>query len=495
MRLTHVIIFFSAFCIALLLSRTVYAYMPEGVYYEPVEPLLPLPIPRRTHLPIKTLTLRDAILLSLRTNPTIRSAEIQRVADKFALEVAHNRYEPQYAFTASAVYQPGSKPQYTFSPGITWLLPLGTQLQFNYNQTILGGAGAGSSLTSVITQPLLQGFGPKITMAPLLQAEYGENTARLTFKNTIITTITQVIAAYFQLVQSQNNLITDELALENSLTLLSQYHIRIRAGQAAPLEIAPLEAQVASQRLTITQDKNTIQQNYQALLIILGLDPNSKLHIDNNITIDSFKLPSLEKSTGLALENNISYQQAIYALKNQEIAVMLAKDQQRWSLNLVATKTVTPGAGSSGVTPVNGTSTPGSDSVALNLTIPINDKALQQTLVDAKVGLAQQKIQLSQDKLQLQSQVLNGFQSLIYQAQQIKQAEDQVHYAQIALDAERIKLRYGRTTMLDVTNLQTNLTQAQLALISQKINYINTLAAFQALLGITLEIWGIEVYY
>lgn len=480
---------FFGFLIALVAALPAAAYSPEGVYMIPInQPLVSLPLPERNPRRGKLLTLQDAILLALRTNPNIRSAEIQRVADKFALEVAHNRYEPQYSFTSNITWARGTRPQYVFTPQVSLLTPLGTQVQVQMNQSLLGGGDNGSSVTATITQPLLQGFGPKITMSPLLQAEYAENNARLNLKNTIITNITDVITAYYTLVQSQNNLITDELALDSSLTLLKQFRIRIQAGQAAPLEIAPLESQVASQRLTITQDKNTIQQNYQALLIVLGLDPHSDLHVDPNIRIDSFALPSLEKSTALAIENNILYQQAIYAVKNAQITVMQQQDLQRWQLNLVAQKVFVPN-------PPPGISQNAGDNVQLQLTIPINNKQLQQGLVDAKVSLEQQKIALSQAKLTTQSQVLNAFQSLTYQTQQIKQAEDQVTYAKIAYDAEIKKLEYGRTTMVNVTNLRDSLTQAQLALISQKINYINSLAAFEALLGITLEKWSIELYY
>lgn len=479
-------------CFLLLLSFVVYA--------DDITPLAVLPIPQQITLPTKILTLKDAILLALRTNPNVRSAEIQRVADKFALEVAHNKYEPQFAIEGSAMFQNGSRPQYLAAPTATWLTPLGTQVQVNYDSTVhLGDDSSvfgGSTVTATVTQPLLRGFGPAVTMAPLQSAEYAEQVNRLNLKNTIMTAITQVIQSYYQLVQAYNNIIVDQLALKNSLATLQQYKIRIKAGEAAPLSIAPQESQVATQQLTVTQDKNNIQQAYQALLTTLGLDPNSTLSIEKTITIKTAKTPPLKASIQLALENNVAYQQSLYALKQDETNLLLAKDQQKWQLNLQASKTIAVSQGTSdNVIPVGNNVLPGNDSVNLTLNVPINDKARKQQLVDAQVALEQQKIMADEIRRQLEANVMNALQSLNFQVQQITQAEKAVQYADQAFQAEEKKLQYGRTTVLNVTQLRSALTSARLSLIQQQISYVNTLSQFEQLLGITLDKWNVQVIY
>lgn len=479
-------------CFLMLVSFVAYA--------DDITPLAALPIPQPLTMPTKILTLQDAILLALRTNPNVRSAEIQRIADKFALEVAHNKYVPQFAIEGSAIFQDGSKPQYLAAPTATWLTPLGTQVQVNYDSTVnlSGGTSVlgGSTVNATITQPLLRGFGPTVTMAPLHLAEYTEQVNRLTLKNTVMTAITQVIQSYNQLVQAYNNIIVDQLALKNSLATLQQFKVRIKAGEAAPLAIAPQESQVATQQLTVTQDKNNIQQAYQALLTALGLDPNSKLTIDKTIAIKTVKTPSLKASIQLALENNVTYQQSLYALKQDETNLLVAKNQQEWQLNLQASKTIAVSHGGSGsIIPTGTNSLPGNDSVNLTLNVPINDKAQKQQLVDAQVALDQQKIMVDELRRQLEANVMNALQSLNFQVQQIKQAENAVQYANEAFQAEEKKLEYGRTTVLNVTQLRSALTSARLSLIQQQISYINTLSLFEQLLGITLDKWDVQVVY
>ncbi|MFI4962528.1 MAG: hypothetical protein ACHP6H_01580, partial [Legionellales bacterium] len=49
-----------------------------------------------------SMSLDEAILLSLRFSPVVKAAEIQRVVDKFNLSVARNQFEFQYALTGLA---------------------------------------------------------------------------------------------------------------------------------------------------------------------------------------------------------------------------------------------------------------------------------------------------------------------------------------------------------------------------------------------------------
>lgn len=490
-----------SFCLALLIMSTAYAsYLPWSG-----GPLLQLPVPRRSHIPPKKMTLRDAIFLSLRTNPNVQNAEIQRVSDKFALEVARNAFMPQYSFNASALFtNNGIPPVYTFNPMVSMTFATGATASVSYNNAFTGPGG--SSITSSITQPLLRGFGPEVTLAPLVSALYNEQNARLALKNTIISTVTTVIQSYYALVQAYNNLRTDELALANSMTTLEQFQIKIDAGQAAPLEITDQQAQVAQLQLTVTQDKNNIQQAFAALMVAIGLDPESKVVIDKEINIKELEIPSIDESTELALANNIAYQGALYTLKQDELNLIVQKDDQRPQLNLTATNTITPAGGTGGTTQmviVNGVNTnvttgglPGNQStVGLTLNIPIHNLALEQGLLNAQVALEQQRVTVAEDRRTLRTAVITNIQALLYLQQQIVLAENAVKYAQQALDVEIIKLNNGRSTLFAVTQLRTNLTNAQLALIAQEITYINALATFEAELGVTLDKWGIKVYY
>lgn len=474
---------------------------------------LNLPLPERI-VQIKApsagdvLTLRDAILLALRMNPDVHNAELQRVVDKFALAVAHNQFEPQYTFTAQATYANGSKPAYSATPEVSILSPYGTAATVTATPTFNG-----STVTSVtVTQPLLRGFGPIPTEALLYEAQLNELSARLTLKNEVMTTIVSVIQAYYVLVQGYNDLKINKLSLDDAKVVLEQTQLKIKYGKAGPAEIAQQQTQVAQQELAVETAKNTIQQDYLALLVLLGLDPDAKLKIVHGITASTVRLPSLTQSITLALANNVDYQKALISFKATQRALLVAKDDQKWQLNVTASASrdlgsngdigvvsTTPSS-STGFAPVTSgvivpTGTGTTQQLMFNLSVPIDDVQRKQLIVNAKVGLEQALISLDQDKRTLISNVMSSYNSLLSQAKQIVLAQDSVTYAQQSLDVAQIKFNYGKTTSFELTTLRTNLISAQTTLISQQISYLTAVEQFYELLGITLTKWDISVNY
>ena len=111
----------------------------------------------------KLLTLADTLALALRNNSQIRSAELQRIVDKFSLEVARNQFLPQYSFDTSATYSNGTKPFYTTNPKVSFQTFYGTTLGVGLEDQV--NAGRETAAVVEIIQPLLRGFGPQVTQA------------------------------------------------------------------------------------------------------------------------------------------------------------------------------------------------------------------------------------------------------------------------------------------------------------------------------------------
>jgi outer membrane protein TolC len=458
----------------------------------------------------KTLTLKDSILLALRYNPSVQSSELQRVIDKFNLRLAENALEVRYALTGTANYTHSISNGFSstnrtanLTPGASLTTPIGTNISINMNNNVTNTAGVGSfynpTATVTITQPLLQGFGSTVSTAAaaLYIAQMTEEINKLNLKNNIISIVTQVIQQYSAVVQAKNNLTTQELSLKSAEELVDRYRAYIRAGRNAPTDIVQPEANVASQQLNLQQAQNSLQQSYESLLNVLGLDPNQKIFVSDKVGFANAKFPPLKESISLALQHNISYQQALYSLKNTERNYLVAKDQQRWTLNLEASSVNGGGSGgapNSGIESiVNGSNR--SNSVGLNLTVPIDNLPVESAFVNAKIALEQQQINLLGLKRQIITGVTSAYNSLISQKQQIVQSKQSVKLAQQSLDIAYAKQKYGRITPFEVTSLQTALTTAQLTEISSEINYLNSLASYDQLLGVSLDRWDINIRY
>ena len=435
--------------------------------------------------PTKQMKLQDAILLALRNNPQIQSARLQRVVDKFSLEVARNEFLPQYGLSGIATYSQGSRPDYKASPELSLKTAIGTQIAVSGQPAL--NTDEEHRLALTVTQPLLRGFGPKVNLAGYRNSLDNEEVNKLTLRDRFQSTVTEVITGYYQVVQDYNRLDVDNASLKESEQTLHATKMQIKAGKRPETDISQQAAQVAQQRFAITQDLNTIDQDTQKLLIILGLDPHSNISIDKKIDLSLQTLPSKEESVRVALCNNINYRKGLITLKTKYRDLDVAKNNQLWDLSVTATNAQNLLSKYEDIH---------SDRrVVFNLDIPIGDKSRQQTLVNAKTSLDQFKIDQHNTERQLVSDVITALRNLSAQREQIKLAEKSVEYSEQSMRIAQKKFQYGRSSMFEVTSLQRQVTSQLQTLINQKITYLNTMAQFEQTLGTSLKRWGVDIIY
>jgi outer membrane protein len=448
----------------------------------------------------KHLSLNEAIALALRNNPQIRSATLQRVVDKFVLEVARNQFLPQYSFDTSATYSNGTKPFYSSNPQTTLETIYGTKIGLGLQDQV--NAGRETAAVFEVIQPLLRGGGPQVTQVGYRTTLEEEVINRLNFKDRIMTTITNVVQAYYKLEQDHNNITIDEVSLLEANSLLRASQLRVKAGKLAATELVQQQARLANLKMAVTSDRNTLVQDYRALLILLGLDPRSRLIINDAITIYAHALPLPEEAIRIAMCNNIDYQRSLSKLKQLELALVAAKNAQRWKLDLIG-RAQQQLIRNKQFAPVNinqidaiGNAVPGEErTLVINLNIPIHDVNRKQELVRAKIALQQFQLEIETQKQQLIAAVLNSLQNLTSQLDKIKLAEEAVTYSKQSVVIANKKFLYGRTTMFEVTSLQQSLTLQQIGLITEKISYLNNETNFDKLLGVSLDKWCIRVIY
>ncbi len=124
------------------------------------------------------LSLREAILLSLRYNPNIQNAELDRIVQRYQLRLAHNEFELQYALGGTAAIERthytgagnATTKSYIATPEINLKTKTGTEVKLNMDNTIQSYGNYNPLLNLSLTQPLLRGFGRSVTEANLRDA-------------------------------------------------------------------------------------------------------------------------------------------------------------------------------------------------------------------------------------------------------------------------------------------------------------------------------------
>lgn len=443
-----------------------------------------LPVPHPTKQTPHFLTLHDAILLALRNSPSVESAELARVTDKFAMEIAKNAFMPQYTLEGGTTLNANGKPSYSMSTSAGVTNMIGSNFKVAYSKDFTGGIG---STTFTYVQPLLQGFGYAVNTDSWKEALETEAKAKLAYKKSIIGVVDGVISAYRALVSDYSTLGTRKEALTKAERVLLNNKLRIKVGKLAPSALIESETQVETSKLSYVQEKLAVVKGMKALLAVLGLSPTANIVIKRHFQdVSGYKVPALQPMIALALRNNISYIDALIGMKSTERAVMLAEDKMKWTLGMTTRATIGQQGGnslSSGV------------SVALALSVPINDLGSESSLLSAKISLINARNNIVQSKRELITTITNDIDELKSQKEQVKMADNASVLAEQTVKNSELKQRLGKLSMFELNVQQDGLVQAQLAVISAQKSMLGDIDSLRDDLGTTLDAWRIHLTY
>lgn len=455
---------------------------------------------------VHRMGLREAILLALRYNPNIQNAELDRVVQRYQLRLAHNEFEVQYALGASGVIQKsrfngiGSDTTHTLlaSPEFDVQTKLGTKANLSIDNNVSGDNNFNPVLNFSLTQPLLRGFGKNVNEAALLDAVDNEWLNKLSLRQSVADQITQVIMAYRTLILSGNNLQNQRLQLKEAQKSYEINQKKIEAGQLEPTGNIQQSYQIESLSLMVEQGENEFQTATQDLLQTIGLDPDTHLSVPSDVTVEEIIVPDLQQTIEQALNHNTLYLAQKMALRADERAYKIAKNQQLWQVDLGAsvqsgTQNDVTG-GNNGVRGIyNGNNL--TQAARLTVTVPLHDVSRRSQLINAKIRLEKDRLNLIAAKRALITSITNTINNIRSLAKRYQLAQKQVKLAEQSYALEKKKQQAGIATALDVNNTQDRLIQAQSGLIGAKIAYLNQISALQRTLGSTLEHWKIKLRY
>lgn len=453
-----------------------------------------------------TLSLKEAILLAVRTNPNVQSVELSHVLQKFNTHVQEWQFYPHYSFQITASTAKTWTPQqptydthnYSVQPGVSLNTPYGTVTSLtSTNSNSRGHYNPG--LTLEVMQPLLRGFGKAVVEAALQDARDSEVISRLAIENTLRTTVTNVIKAYLEVLSAEERIVISEDALKRSERSVQQTKLFIKAGHKAGNELVTVQASVATAQTTLENDKNNLLQARYTLLSAIGLDPNTEVkftQVDLDNLIARYHLPTLDTTKKLTMDNDIQYQTDVITLYGRTTrGVKVAEDQTRWSLNLIANASTGNGSGggqSAGINSLfNGRNQ--SHSLGLVLQVPIDDQISKQALMSARIALKQAQLALKTKKWTIETGAINGWNLVNSAERTLRFAEDAEQLQKKTYNISYQKYLHGLIDSLELQSAQLQLIQAQQTSLSARINYIRALVDLDLLIGNTLHTWHVKV--
>lgn len=446
---------------------------------------------------VTDLTLGDAVYLGLRNNRSIRSSYLQRVAQKFDLRVAEDVFNPKLLITGNYRTTRGSSDttqNLNMAPATSLLSEYGTRLSMAWIQDLNKADRAGrqrsDGLDLAIIQPLLRGAGWDVTTAPLRLARITEQSNRLNLKAGVAQTITTIITTYRELLRSQEQLTIAQEALKRANALLEVNRALISAGRMAEFEIVQTEADIASQELGVEEARNQVDVNRLSLLRLLALDMSSRIHASEALQAAKISIDQRE-ALRLAQIQQPEYLATLLGSQQADLNLVIAKDQSRWDVSLVAGANQTRSRYDNDTS--NGSDRRWDSYAGVQVQIPIGDLSTRQAEVHARVNVENQEILLADARQVLERDVNNVVRDLGTRWRQYEIAQRASELSKRKLDIEREKLSAGRSSNFQVLSFEGDLRNAENARLNALIAYLNAQTQLDLTLGMTLESWDIAL--
>ncbi|WP_339417909.1 MULTISPECIES: TolC family protein [unclassified Pseudomonas] len=444
-----------------------------------------------------TMTLGDAVYLGLRNNPAIRSAYLQRVAQKFDLRVAEDVFKPKLTLNSYYRNTRGSADNArnaSVAPATSLLGEYGTRLSMAWTQQLSNADRAGryrsDGLDLAIIQPLLRGAGWDATTAPLRLSRLSEQANRLNLKATVAQTISQIIATYRELLRAQEQLSIVQDALKRSNTLLQVNKALISAGRMAEFEIVQTEADIATQQLGVEEAQNQLDTSRLSLLRLLALDLSTPVRATEALEARPMQIDK-RQAFNLAQTQQPEYLAALLGSQQADLNLVIAKDSGRWQVDLVAGANQVRDAYNNDAGSSNNRTW---DSYAgVQVQIPIGDISTRQAEVRARVNVEDQQIRITDARQELERSVNDVVRDLGTRWRQYEISQRAVELSRRKIEIEREKLSAGRSTNFQVLSFETDLRNAENAQLNALIAYLNAQTQLDLTLGMTLESWEIAL--
>jgi outer membrane protein TolC len=443
------------------------------------------------------LTLSDVVVLALENNRPLKNAYLERIVQRQELAVAEDKFAPDLTPVVSISLARFGTTQTTtdtdlgLGATVAVKVPTGGEFSFRWatnSQSSLGNGlnldinddPFGQNLQFNFKQPLLRGAGINVNKASVDIARLTERINILDLKSTLITTITESILAYRELIRAQERLKIAQLSLQRAEESLANNRVLIEAGRLAPVDIVQSETEVARRQVSLVEAENTLAATRLALLNILDIDKSTIIVATDPLVVSAVALNPTQLRE-VAFANQPDYLKAQLDLARTKLALLQAENNRLWDLSL----NTSYGYISNDTTDLR---------VGLALSRTIGDLTIERDFQRSLVNQRQAENTLQEQQESLELQLIDRIRDVNLSFAQVELAKKVTASAQRQLDIAREKQRLGRDiTIFELVRLQDELVQARNEELNALINYLNALTRLDQTLGTTLETWQVTL--
>ena len=426
----------------------------------------------------------------------------------------------------------------------------GTSLSVAWNNTRASSTAANffnpyvqSSLSIGLQQQLLAGAGRTVNRRNIIIAEDNRKITGLAFALQAITTVTNTINAYWELVYARENVKVEQQAVTVSEKLYNDNKKQLEIGTMAPLDVTRAESELATDQQNLIVAQTTQLQDELVLKNYISKDPMASNLLDVEIiptdkpeTPAAVETVKFEEAVKEAFQKRPDLQEQFYNLKSAQTDVRATKNALlptatlglQYTSNGLAGNSLISGtsttiAGSpivdAGGTPIPGFYLPETVSPTIGtfrdgfstaqsqifhnnfpvysgqvtFSLPLRNRANQADNIHAQLVQRQFEAEVQQTKNTVLLDVRNTTIAVEQGRAQVQAASKARELQQQTFDAEQKKYQLGASTVYNVILTQRDLISAQGTELRALANLAEAKANYERALGRTLEVNNVTI--
>ncbi len=367
-----------------------------------------------------------------------------------------------------------------------------------------------SSLFVGFSQELLNGFGLLPNTRNIRIAKNSRKIADWQFTLQAITTVTNTITAYWELVFARENVKVQQQAVTVAEKLYNDNRKQLEIGTMAPLDVTRAESELATDRQNLIVAQTAKLQLEQVLKNDIAKNPLASNLINVEIIPtdlpkqpEAVEAPSFEEAVKEAFAKRPDLQQQVLNLQNGDIEVRATRNALLPTATLVA-QYGTVGLGGNQVLlgpPVSTKSGGYGDassqvfhsnfpdySVSVSVSVPLRNRQAQADNQRAILTHRQLEAQMQQLKNAALLDVRTTYIALEQDRGRVEAAAKARELQQQTFDAERKKYELGASTVFLVIQTQRDLILAQGTELRSLADLVEAKANYERAVGRTLEV-------
>jgi outer membrane protein len=406
----------------------------------------------------KPLTLADCVRIALAVNPgLLMSGNSVRQAEA-GVTVARAAQLPSLSFEGSA----GATKRRGSTGG----------------STVSGGSSTTSWGTDLVLTQTLYESG---LWEGIRAARASANASRLGLDDARRSVALSVAQNYYAALAARALVDVAGRTLESSTQHVELAQAQIAAGSAAQADLYPFEVEMAQARLGVITAENQAQTTLTSLKEVIGLPAETTLQLAEELGRPPLDA-NLTELLQTAYRERPDIRQQLALIESARLNLRVAEIQHGPVLGVSGNASYGAGDGTSGT----------AAQIQAGVTMPLFDGGLTKARAQsARAALDSARQALQQLQIAVGAEVEVSYLNAAEANNRIDAAETALRAAQVSLDAAETKYTETVGTVIEVTDAEVNLRQAEADRVQAYYDYNMALAALRAAVG-QLAVAGIE---